>query len=540
MMLTLWRHYGNSWYLFPSFPPKPGTPNCGRIVLSWNAYQDTHRPTREMKALSFVVLGTIGQRSIYTYYRTAHLHLSCAIASKLLQDDGYAFEVASHVVDHFLSSASTNEYPPLLRRVMDDTINIDEEAASTDWINQLFVPIYGMSGNLIRPNNSASISPNNRSTRRSSISKQRTNLKITLAYRGKDFCGWEDQRHDLYRSAKNDGERMNSCIDQFIPALPSVQGTLADALHTLLATNNNATIITDHTLRDDGLDKSSLLQDSVAATLIRRQHRKHNTHSDRPIEIKVAGRTDAGVSAIGQVCRIRTWSDITNINGGIEKHVQQLVNEHIAANRGGGISSVGLHIQSVECVGDEFHPTFGATARAYVYLFDLPMNDDNNNEHSYNKSLVSVPRMNALLQTLVNRELDYIGMSYGKVKSQTTLCILFHARASIVELVCCSDRLDYDGGSSSLFSKTRRRAICIELVGDRFLRRMVRILVATVMREANCSSYVDFALLNIIHARDRSLAASPAPPDGLLFVGADFSSPSKNSSASLLQPPSDA
>ena len=524
----------------PSFPLKPCTPNYR------NASQ-TPPPTREMKALSFVVLGTIGQRSIYPYYRTAHLHLSCAIASRLLQDDGYASEIASHVVDHFLSSVSKNEYPPLLRRVMDDTINIDEEAASADWINQLFVPIYGMSGNLTRPNNSASISPNNRSTRprRSSISKQRTNLKITLAYRGKDFCGWEDQRHDLYRSAKNDGERMNSCIDQFIPALPSVQGTLADALHTLLATNNNANIITDHTLRDDGLDKSSPLQDSVAATLVR-QHRKHNTHSDRPIEIKVAGRTDAGVSAIGQVCRIRTWSDIKNINGGIEKHVQQLVNEHIAANRRGGISSVGLHIQSVECVGDEFHPTFGATARAYVYLLDLPMNEYYDDEHSYNKaqgilSLVSVPRMNSLLQTLVNRELDYIAMSYGKVKSQTTLCNLFHARASIVELVCCSDRFDYDGGSSSLLSQTRSRAICIELVGSRFLRRMIRILVATVMREANCSSYVDdFALLNIIHARDRNLAARPAPPDGLLFVGADFSPVYSAKCLSPHSPPSDA
>lgn len=459
-----------------------------------------------MKALSFVVLGTIGQRSIY--YRTAHLYLSCA-PSKLLQDDGYAFETASNVVDHFLLPATTtNEYPPLLRRVMDDTINIDVEAASADWINQLFAPIYGMSGNSIRTNNSASILPNNRST------KQRTNLKITLAYRGKDFCGWEDQRHDLYRSAKNDGKRMKSCIDQFIPALPSVQGTLADALHTLLATNNNANIITDYAL---------------AATLVRR-HRKHNTHSDRPIKIKVAGRTDAGVSAIGQVCRIRTWSDIRNINGGIEKHVQQLVNEHIAANRRGDISSAGLHIQSVECVGDEFHPTFGAKCRAYAYLFDLPMSEDNNNEHTYNKaqgilSLVSIPRMNAILQTLVNRELDYIAMSYGKVKSQTTLCTLFHARASIVELVCCSDRLDYAGGSPSLLSKTRRRAVCIELVGDRFLRRMVRILVATVMREADCSSYIDnFALLNIILARDRNLAAKPAPPDGLLFVGADFSS----------------
>ena len=151
------------------------------------------------------------------------------------------------------------------------------------------------------------------------------------------------------------------------------------------------------------------------------------------------------------------------------------------------------------------------------------MNEYNDGSSQGMLSSLSVPRMNALLQTLVNRELDYIAMSYGKVKSQTTLCTLFHARASIVELVGCSDGLDYDGGSLSLLSKTSRRAICIELVGNRFLRRMVRILVATVIREASRSSCVDeFALINIIFARDRNFAARPAPPDGLLFVGAEF------------------
>ena len=474
----------------------------------------------EMKALSFVALGAIGRRSTYPYYYRTAAHFSCE-PSKLLQHDGYAFETASHVVDHFLLPATTtNEYLPLLRRVMDNTINNDDIPVTADWINQMFAPIYGMSVNAIRPNNSVSILPNNRSTRRSSNSKkQRTNLKITLAYRGKDFCGWEDQRHDLYRSAKDDGNGMTSnSMDQAIPALPSVQGTLADALHPLLAMNNDANIITDHILHDDGLEESSLSKDSVATTVVR-QHKKHNTRNTRPIEIKVAGRTDAGVSAIGQVCRIRTWNDIY-VNGEIEKHVQQLVNEHIAANVNG---CLGLRIQSVECVGDEFHPTFGATSRAYVYLLDLPMNEYNDGSSQGMLSSLSVPRMNALLQTLVNRELDYIAMSYGKVKSQTTLCTLFHARASIVELVGCSDGLDYDGGSLSLLSKTSRSAICIELVGNRFLRRMVRILVATVIREASCSSCVDnFALINIIFARDRNLAARPAPPDGLLFVGAEF------------------
>ena len=36
---------------------------------------------------------------------------------------------------------------------------------------------------------------------------------------------------------------------------------------------------------------------------------------NKPIEIKVAGRTDKGVSAIGQVCRVRTYKEIQNCTG---------------------------------------------------------------------------------------------------------------------------------------------------------------------------------------------------------------------------------
>jgi hypothetical protein len=57
--------------------------------------------TMEMKALSFVALGAIGRRSTYPYYYRTAAHFSCE-PSKLLQHDGYAFETASHVVDHFI------------------------------------------------------------------------------------------------------------------------------------------------------------------------------------------------------------------------------------------------------------------------------------------------------------------------------------------------------------------------------------------------------------------------------------------------------
>jgi tRNA U38,U39,U40 pseudouridine synthase TruA len=70
------------------------------------------------------------------------------------------------------------------------------------------------------------------------------------------------------------------------------------------------------------------------------------------------------------------------------------------------------------------------------------------------------------------------------------------------------------------------------LTGDRFLRRMVRILVATVMvlavdddasvTSGNINDDNRDRLLQLVQAEDRRLTAKAAPPMGLVFVGADI------------------
>jgi tRNA U38,U39,U40 pseudouridine synthase TruA len=136
--------------------------------------------------------------------------------------------------------------------------------------------------------------------------------------------------------------------------------------------------------------------------------------------------------------------------------------------------------------------------------------------------------LNDLLQPLQGRALDYVGMSYGKVKTETTVCTLHHARAvHLVETSTTSRRHnDNDNGSSS------NTAIAIELTGDRFLRRMVRILVATAMVLAvddgasvasdNSDDDNRGRLLQLVQAQDRKLTAKAAPPMGLVFVGANI------------------
>ena len=397
------------------------------------------------------------------------------------------FDTASFVVENFISGDAEDICSrPLLRRVPSDDVYIDE--SSNQW-SDMFAVLYGTSSTIHELNKNESIllsssTPQQPVRKRTSKKNRiRSNLKLTVAYRGIDFCGWEDQRHELYK--RKDMNEINTSNNDAGHLLPSVQGTLVDLLHPVL--------------RDNDDDR----QEKKIDTRYRQFHQKkqQQKNKNKPIEIKVAGRTDKGVSAIGQVCRVRTYKEIHDI----ERYVTELVNKQMEQ------SGLGLRIMNVERVGNGFHPSFGASCRSYAYLIDLDYDDGvgvESNRPNISPSLV--PKLNRLLQSLEGKELDYYAMSHGKVKTQTTICTLYHARARVVEWE------DNNGRT--------RRAICFELIGNRFLRRMVRILVATTLRDAyrDDSSGHNDVLLEILASRDRKQRSRAAPPDGLIFVRADF------------------
>jgi len=69
-----------------------------------------------------------------------------------------------------------------------------------------------------------------------------------------------------------------------------------------------------------------------------------------------------------------------------------------------------------------------------------------------------------------------------------------------------------------------RRVVVIELVADRFLRKLVRCLCATAVREAasHAGEEFDDVLLHLAEGRDRRAAAPPAPALGLVFAGVEY------------------
>jgi hypothetical protein len=113
-------------------------------------------------------------------------------------------------------------------------------------------------------------------------------------------------------------------------------------------------------------------------------------------------------------------------------------------------------------------------------------------------------------------------------------CFLYQARAFLVNLNQGTTISDSSSLPSSLgCNQEKDLAVCVELVGSRFIRQMIRLLVSTTVRESlvditgdknnnNSNGWNDNLLLDYCHQSDRNLSARAMPPEGLCFAGAGY------------------
>jgi tRNA pseudouridine(38-40) synthase len=304
----------------------------------------------------------------------------------------------------------------------------------------------------------------------------RVNFKIVISYNGTSFDGWQKQ-----------------------PDLNTVQGIIEKSLGQFV--------------------------DEKKAELLKEK--------GLPLEgcATVAGRTDKGVTAFQQVCAFYTW----------RKDVKtQEIEDSINA------ASVGtIRIVSVSKVSRAFHPNFSAKWRRYLYIFPLTDTEENVTEcvnvnldadaaidadtkYSYYENIeytndqleqkkkpteFEISKVNRLLRQLEGKLLSYKIFARDTKASRSngppTECFLFHARATEVTLPPSAKETECT------------KAMCVELVGNRFLRKMVRVLVATSIREAAAGAEDD-ALIKLMDATCRRATAPPAPPDGLCLFDVGY------------------
>ncbi|KAL6348535.1 hypothetical protein AAG906_013155 [Vitis piasezkii] len=202
-----------------------------------------------------------------------------------------------------------------------------------------------------------------------------------------------------------------------------------------------------------------------------------------PVEgmVTVAGRTDKGVTALQQVCSFYTWKKDAKV-----KDIEDAIN---------GAATGKLRVISV-------------SENTENLIFD----DDGEFESRKKPSTFSISRVDQLLRQLEGKLLSYKIFARDTKASRNigppTECFVFHARATEARL-----QFSDDGEGT--------KVMCIELVANRFLRKMVRVLVATSIREAAAGAEQD-ALLKLMDATCRRATAPPAPPDGLCLIDVGF------------------
>eukprot|EP00262_Sarcandra_glabra_P000711 TRINITY_DN10831_c0_g2_i1.p1 TRINITY_DN10831_c0_g2~~TRINITY_DN10831_c0_g2_i1.p1 ORF type:complete len:256 (-),score=40.78 TRINITY_DN10831_c0_g2_i1:249-947(-) len=215
-----------------------------------------------------------------------------------------------------------------------------------------------------------------------------------------------------------------------------------------------------------------------------------------------------------------------------------------------------LRAISVSEKSRSFHPNFSAKWRRYFYIF--PINDgeeDNGNENQRGDDNASfeeqtddqrngwaesaedksgclagdvedefnggkkprkfkISKVNQLLHQLEGKSLSYKMFARDTKASRSigppTECFMYHARATEARLPC----------TGKVHAKGPR-VMCVELVANRFLRKMVRVLIATSIREAAAGAN-EAALLDLMDATCRRATAPPAPPEGLCLVDVGY------------------
>ncbi|KAL8235148.1 hypothetical protein R6Q59_021248 [Mikania micrantha] len=308
----------------------------------------------------------------------------------------------------------------------------------------------------------------------------RMNFKIILSYHGGSFDGWQKQ-----------------------PGLNTVQEVIEKSLGKFVDER-----------------KAGLLKDKGL-----------------PLEgnAVVAGRTDKGVTGFQQVCSFYTWREDVR-----PQDIEDAINSTLPGK---------LRVLSVSQVPRTFHPNFSAKWRRYLYIFPLNAGEpdeedttifhdgktshqkdncddiiDGNIGSAVNKYIddaesikkptrFKVSKVNKLLQQLEGKLLSYKMFARDTKPARNTgpatECFIFHARAAQLSLT-----IDMEKGEYS-------EVMCIELVANRFLRKMVRVLVATSIREAAAGADDD-ALIKLMDATCRRATAPPAPPDGLCLVDVGY------------------
>jgi tRNA pseudouridine38-40 synthase len=205
-----------------------------------------------------------------------------------------------------------------------------------------------------------------------------------------------------------------------------------------------------------------------------------------PVSVVGAGRTDAGVHALGQVASVRLTHPVER------SALQRALNASLPAD---------VRIVAVEEAGSDFHARFHARSKTYRYrILNLLVGDPFERHYAWHVPWpLDVDRMSAAARFLVGTH-DFAAFRAAGSDVATTIRTVQAARVQREPWRDCQDGL-----------------LVFEIAADGFLRHMVRSQVGALV-EIGSGRRDPGSLGECLARRDRRLAGPTAPAHGLFLL----------------------
>ena len=215
--------------------------------------------------------------------------------------------------------------------------------------------------------------------------------------------------------------------------------------------------------------------------------------SGETISLRAAGRTDAGVHAVGQVAHFDLEKDTT------EKTVRDAVNVHLRPHA--------ISIVNAEKVPPNFHARFGAIYRVYCYKILMNRWAPPALETPYVWHVgpdLDIPKMHEAAQHLLGYH-DFTSFRAAECQAKTP-----HRSMDRLDVLESKHDLRYG------------RHIEVWAEAKSFLHHQIRNIVGT-LKLVGEGKWEPDRIRQALEAKDRTQAGPMAPASGLYFVRVDYS-----------------
>jgi tRNA pseudouridine38-40 synthase len=200
-----------------------------------------------------------------------------------------------------------------------------------------------------------------------------------------------------------------------------------------------------------------------------------------------AGRTDAGVHALGQTANFRTEKELDLYR--FKHSLNSTLPRDIA-------------VTSIEEADEEFHSRFDAVRRSYIYLISKGKSPFYDKYSWWYHGKIDCTELNRLSKSLLG-ENNFTAFSRKASETENKICNIREIRW-----------------------KDWKDQVVFYVESDRYLHGMVRTMVGTLLNAFKTGQNIDY-LCNIINKKERESAGEAVPAKGLFLYKVKYSANGK-------------